>query len=204
MRGDSLRDRYAKGLALLGLGMLASAGAVVDYWPTVGRLPLVPPVEREILAQVQQPARDPLAIVIPTQSKTTRLATVSRARPIPVGVPAISVAEPPVLAGQPVALVAPLVAAAEPVLSPAEPLATLASAEAPTQIGAASSLILPPLVTSRQAVDWPAEADHDGFPIPGAVKTAGASILRTSARAGASVFDAFRSLGGTLLRALPN
>jgi hypothetical protein len=204
VRGDSLRDRYAKGLALLGLGMLASAGAVVDYWPTVGRLPLVPPAEREILAQVQEPARDPLAIVIPAQAQATRLATVSRAHPIPVPVPAISVAQPPVLVGQPVALVAP-VASAEPVYGPAEPLATLVSAEPPTQIGAASSLILPPLVTSRNAVDWPAEADHhDGFPIPGAVKTAGASILRTSARAGASVFDAFRSLGGTLLRALPN
>ena len=204
MRGDSIRDRYAKGLALLGLGMLASAGAVVDYWPAVGRLPLVPPAEREMLAQVQRPSRDLLAIVMPTQSKATRVATVSRNRPFPVLVPAISVAQPPVLAGEPVALVAPPVAAAEPVYSPAEPLATLASAEPSTQVGAASSLILPPPVTSRQAVDWPAEADHDGFPIPGAVKTAGASILRTSARAGASVFDAFRSLGGTLLRALPN
>ena len=33
MRGDSLRDLYAKTLAVLGLGLLAGAGAVVDYWP---------------------------------------------------------------------------------------------------------------------------------------------------------------------------
>lgn len=33
MRGDSLRDFYAKTLAVLGLGLLAGAGAIVDYWP---------------------------------------------------------------------------------------------------------------------------------------------------------------------------
>jgi hypothetical protein len=34
MRGDSVRDFYAKTLALLGLGMLAGTGALVDNWPT--------------------------------------------------------------------------------------------------------------------------------------------------------------------------
>lgn len=39
MRGDSLRDFYAKTLAVLGLGLIAGAGAVVDYWPTGLRMP---------------------------------------------------------------------------------------------------------------------------------------------------------------------
>ena len=34
MRGDSLRDLYAKVIAVVGLGVLAGAGALVDYWPS--------------------------------------------------------------------------------------------------------------------------------------------------------------------------
>jgi hypothetical protein len=41
VRGDSLRDLYAKALALLGLGLLGAAGALVDYWPVRGALPVV-------------------------------------------------------------------------------------------------------------------------------------------------------------------
>ena len=41
MRGDSLRDFYAKTLAVVGLGLLAGAGAIVDYWPVNGELPSV-------------------------------------------------------------------------------------------------------------------------------------------------------------------
>jgi len=41
VRGDSLRDFYAKTLAVVGLGLLAGAGAIVDYWPVGGPLPAV-------------------------------------------------------------------------------------------------------------------------------------------------------------------
>ena len=41
MRGDSLRDFYAKTLAVVGLGLLAGAGAIVDYWPVNGEWPTV-------------------------------------------------------------------------------------------------------------------------------------------------------------------
>jgi hypothetical protein len=41
VRGDSLRDLYAKALALLGLGLLGAAGALVDYWPVRSGLPVV-------------------------------------------------------------------------------------------------------------------------------------------------------------------
>lgn len=43
MRGDSIRDLYAKTLAVAGLAVLALAGAVVDYWPVGGTLPALPP-----------------------------------------------------------------------------------------------------------------------------------------------------------------
>jgi len=41
VRGDSLRDLYAKTLAVLGLGLLAGAGAVVDYWPVGSSAPTI-------------------------------------------------------------------------------------------------------------------------------------------------------------------
>ena len=56
MRGDSVRDLYAKTLAVMGLGLLAGAGAVVDYWPVGGTMPAVrqaalPTPDAPVLAQ---------------------------------------------------------------------------------------------------------------------------------------------------------
>jgi hypothetical protein len=41
VRGDSLRDLYAKTLALILLGLLGGIGALVDYWPSGSELPQV-------------------------------------------------------------------------------------------------------------------------------------------------------------------
>ena len=56
MRGDSLRDLYAKTLAVLGLGLLAGAGAVVDYWPVGSSAPAIssPRLPRPELAVLTQ------------------------------------------------------------------------------------------------------------------------------------------------------
>ena len=56
MRGDSLRDLYAKTLAVLGLGLLAGAGAVVDYWPVGSSAPAVasPSLPRPEIAVLTQ------------------------------------------------------------------------------------------------------------------------------------------------------
>ncbi|HVQ41041.1 MAG TPA: hypothetical protein VMS54_02505 [Vicinamibacterales bacterium] len=66
MRGDSLRDFYAKTLAVLGLGLIAGAGAIVDYWPTGIRLPAttspsiahltVPPLTQDLNRHVPSPS----------------------------------------------------------------------------------------------------------------------------------------------------
>jgi hypothetical protein len=66
VRGDSVRDLYAKTLAVMGLGLLAGAGAVVDYWPVGGTMPAVrqaalPTPDAPVLAQnldVQIPPPD--------------------------------------------------------------------------------------------------------------------------------------------------
>ncbi len=199
MRADSIRDRYAKGVSLLGLGLLAGTGALVDYWPTRGQLPLVAPIDHGELVRPALPASpDPLSIVVRAPAGPSRIvapAVVPPARVLRVGTMAR-------LAGTPVALVAP---ALEPRRAEAtatvEPLAVLASSASATT--GAASLILPPLARPRLTASWADEAEDDGF-LTGAVKRTGVSILRTSARAGASVFDAFRSLGGAVKRALPN
>jgi hypothetical protein len=41
VRGDSLRDLYAKTLAVVGLGLLAGVAAIVDYWPAGISYPVV-------------------------------------------------------------------------------------------------------------------------------------------------------------------
>ena len=196
MRADSIRDRYAKGMALLGLGLLAGAGALVDYWPARGQMPLVAPFGRDTLVLRGATSHpDPLLIVIAPPAATRRAPAPRPAGPVPV----LLVGAAPRVGGVPVALMAPR---AEPVPDPVvEPVAVLASAAPVTTVSA--SLILPPLATPRHTASWSTDSDDGGF-LTGAVKRTGASILRTSARAGASVFDAFRSLGGAVKRALPN
>jgi hypothetical protein len=203
VRGDSIRDRYAKGLALLGLGMLAGAGAIVDYWPTRGSLPLVPPVSREPLVAATPGFADPFALVVPAPAPVP-------AAPRVASIPTLRVSLHASVAGRPVTLDAPRrspvpeVPAARAFV--ADSLVLLASAERVPVISddAAPSLAEPAEVSSpRSGTPLTADDEEDGF-LTDAVKRTGASIFKTSAKAGLSVFDAVRSLGGAMKRALPN
>jgi hypothetical protein len=197
VRGDSVRDRYAKGLALLGLALLAGAGALVDYWPTRGQLPLAPPAERRTGLPAVTEARDPLAIDIAPPVIARRVPRVPTSVPTPV----LHVSLAPRVVGWPVVLAAPSAPAPEPV--PTAPVAVLASAGRPASFGG-ESLILPPPASPRPlAAQWAPDADEDSF-LTGTVKRTGASILRGGAKAGASVLDAVRSFGGAVRRALPD
>mgnify|MGYP003575910362 CR=1 FL=1 len=84
MRGDSLRDFYAKTLAVAGLGLLAGAGAIVDYWPVGGPLPaithlagldprapvVVPAAPEQIPAPVVRRAASRVTAPLPVSSET--------------------------------------------------------------------------------------------------------------------------------------
>lgn len=206
VRGDSLRDLYAKTLALLGLGMLAGVGALVDYWPA--------------------------GITLPRVASALRVPAPAASQHHDVDVPAMAAAPQTVTAAARLAA-PPLVETASTLLSlPAEgptgdQLGTTLSLSAPAPSVVLASAI--PVVDDRVAVmalamvedvefapdglqDVPAAqtavqqvsvAEGDGF-LTGAFKKTGSSIVKTSVRTGASIFDAVRVVGGVVRRALPN
>jgi hypothetical protein len=83
VRGDSVRDLYAKTLAVCGLGLLAGAGALVDYWPVRGDVPAVSPVA-SLQPAVRVLAAD-LTRVIPAPPPV-RVA-IARPAPVPAALP---------------------------------------------------------------------------------------------------------------------
>ena len=193
MRGDSLRDLYAKGLALVGLGLLAGAGALVDYWPTRGALPAVATPRRpDLTVQARPVPADWLTAA--AQPSAPRIARRSIAAPMP----SIRVTDPSIEFAEALAL---LTLTPPPPALPA-PVAVLAST-VPAADG--DLLLLPPPTTPAITAEvWSADVDDQSFFLTGAVKRTGASILRTSARTGASIVDAMRTVGGAVRRALPN
>ncbi len=201
MRGDSLRDLYAKTLALLGLGVLAGAGALVDYWPVGVNLPDagsaldLPALARPIAVSDQQSAR-----VARRESAPRRLVLADR-----VSSPAVFYASLPVVAvsdsglGEPVGLPAPVTrsAMAFTAASFEGPDALSDGYEPHLTLGSAAEATLPAPVSTS------ANAETDGF-ITGAFKKTGSSIVRTGVKTGSSIVDAVRVVGGAVRKALPN
>ena len=217
MRGDSLRDLYAKVIAVVGLGVLAGAGALVDYWPTRGALPRVAtatglvtppgplpvPVVTTVDASPARPAParsariQPAAVTTRTPTALTQVtppASVAVASPVAATPLApLPVAHRIDLAGSTaIALAAPPVAPA-PVVTPAPP---------PTDPFVAAAGDAFPDAPLRFAPPATLADDSDGF-IVGAVKKTRDSIVRTGRKTGASIFDAFRFVGGKMKKALP-
>jgi hypothetical protein len=204
VRGDSLRDLYAKTLALLGLGLLAGAGALVDYWPVGVTVPdagsaldlpalaLPQPVSDRLSVRVVRAAdaqRSPRRVVLTDRQTVSRVAYAS----LPVTAPSESGV------GEPVGLAAPVTRTAM-VVMPAsfEPMTASSETYEPHLALAALDSV------ELQAPASPAgSADSDGF-ITGAFKKTGSSIVRTGVKTGASIYDAVRVVGGAVRKALPN
>jgi hypothetical protein len=203
VRGDSLRDLYAKTLALLGLGVLAGAGALVDYWPVGVRVPDAGPaldlpalarplpVSDRLSEHVQNAGTPRSSTHVTLSGQQTSSQTVYRSLPV------IPASESGV--GEPVGLAVPVTRTAMVV-----PAASLESAlvltdryEPHLTLTPADPIALPPPTMAS------ADTDSDGF-ITGAFKKTGTSIVRTSVKTGTSIFDAVRVVGGAVRRALPN
>lgn len=192
MRGDSLRDLYAKTLALCGLGLLAGVGALVDYWPVgvstpqVGAAPIALP-QRYALGPAES-VNVQVRIAQPAPSVTAPPAPVATLASLPIasGLPPVSdravtlsapVAPPATMA---VTTVASSIPAAEvPLLGPA-PIQPMPGLE------------LEPVPVYRMAAAEPADEGFlsDALDV---VKNTGSTIARGSAKTGASIIGALRS-----------
>jgi hypothetical protein len=209
VRGDSLRDLYAKTLALLGLGVLAGAGALVDYWPTGITMPdagsalVLPPIAHAI------PVNPAVLRTSPIEGgRDTSLASremVRTAEVVPASVSRHGLATLPVVitadlrVGSEVGITAPAVRMAAltstPTTDAIQPRAD--SSYEPYMLGAdhAGQYVEPATLMT--------DDESDGF-ISGAFKKTGTSIVKTGVRTGASIVDAVRVVGGAVRRALPN
>jgi hypothetical protein len=211
MRGDSIRDLYAKTLALLGLGVLAGAGALVDYWPSGVRLPVVE-------SRFAQPAPS-LALAVPEgapDSGVTNVTDVSiqgrpalRARVIDS--PAINLAtfipetSAPVFGDVSDEVSLTMTAARPAALVPV----AFAPQDSVASLGEELSLSEPPatwiestLATSTAPVAL--SVADDGGMLSGVMRATKSSLLVTGRKTGASIVGAFRAVGGAVKKAIPN
>lgn len=213
MRGDSLRDLYAKTLALMGLGVLAGAGALVDFWPAGVRLIPVSSALRLPDAADQTPV-----VPLPAPESGSRQAAQTVAR---VSVRAVSAVSPDMgdavepqgtaLDTRPTVFQAafaetPLMVLADNVMTEswgaAVAITKLDAAETAPDVAETIAPGFEPWATPQPALNRGTPDESPGF-LSGAIKKT-QSLVRTSARTGASIVDAVRVGLGVVRRALPD
>ena len=204
VRGDSVRDFYAKTLAVVGLGLIAGAGALVDYWPVARPLPSVD----GRLALFTTPPALPhnLAQDIPLPAPVRAVAAVPRpvVRPQHVKWPAF--AEPSaVLAAA--GLIRTPTPPAPVIPTDRLPVSTTYSIATVSQVGEAVTLVayaVPPPVQDVRPSGAPT-SDRNGQPgfLGSALKKTKDSIVRTGAVTGASIADAFKGFFGAMKKVSP-
>ena len=215
MRGDSLRDLYAKVLALCGLGLLAGAGALVDYWPVQADLP-------RVASRQPDPAPPPppgLSIQTPVRLAHAVTSVEQRRVPAPVGRarradPFPSSAVPVEMVIAPEAIVgASAVQILDPPPEPAPPIEPPPVVALAVPLPQDDSVVLDSVPLQLLPAPVNHEADEDGF-FSGAFKKTGAVasaslaktgdvILKGGAVAGASIVDVFRGLAGAVKKVTP-
>jgi hypothetical protein len=204
VRGDSLRDFYAKTLAVLGLGLIAGAGAIVDYWPAGIRLPAtaspsiarvtVPPLQQDLNQKVPEPT------LVAMVREPEHLVNAQHVRW-------------PAFASKPRATVAGL--------RPAVFTATTAPSAAPAAESVETDVVVPVSNTTTPVSEWAPEmivasrlppeqfdALLGGPPAPtgfigGALKKTKDSLVKTGAVTTASLGNAVRGVVGAFKKVSP-
>ncbi|MEO7191288.1 MAG: hypothetical protein ABI051_09545 [Vicinamibacterales bacterium] len=205
MRGDSIRDLYAKMLALIGLGVLAGVGALVDSWPlgmARNEAPAAGPAAPAPVATTSAPqyaTANPHPFVARPLARHRAVpdAIEMRASAEPLAVPAsFSITTPGGPLGRSVGLG---------VFSAVEPAADMLVAVA-TDLSVSVADDPPAyLMTERLAApvsSLPDSANDDGL-ITSAFRKTGSSIVKTGIKTGSSIYDAVRGLSGAMRRVLP-
>jgi hypothetical protein len=185
MRGDSVRDLYAKALALIGLAVLAGAGALMDYWPVQGTLPAVsfnyslPSGPGALEARVALASPVAKAVAAPSVAAAAIVAA-----PLPAPAPDPTPVEVPVV----------IVAADEPVAPPvmAQPVAdpiqtTVASVDVDMPISTAPEPMAPPKVSHSEELALPASTN--------VLQKAGGQVLNAGFALGTGVAKSFSAFG---------
>jgi hypothetical protein len=206
VRGDSIRDLYAKVLAIAGLGVLAGIGALVDYWPSGNNVPAI------LAAGVPRPE-----VPVPTPATVAAAYDINNAAPVA----AVAMTRRVRATAQPVALepVAPTAAHGALPMGHAVALNLPAPVPMPVPVTAApataapaETIALPPppvVDTVHSAPRVPtfvptlvSTESESGF-VMGTLRRTGAGIARGSAVTGASIIDAFRGVAGAFKKVSP-
>jgi hypothetical protein len=202
VRGDSLRDLYAKTLALFGLALLAGVGALVDYWPASGALPAVAspgmtpaPAALPSVASLgaafttSAPARADRAAIAVTRRTPVRSAAARSFDTLPVATADVPFAEGIAL-GEP-----PLPAVVTPVAATSVPAPEIELPAAPVP-----ALPFGPIPPDAPLVD----RSPDGFlgNATSAFKKTGESIVNTTVKTGVSIMKAFGVVGGAFKKVI--
>jgi hypothetical protein len=205
MRGDSVRDLYAKALALFGLSLLAGAGAIVDYWPVSGAVPRVVTVPNRLPSVARLPLAASVGVAAPALARVPQTAVPHAASVTPdlVSTPATSElfmsmpVEPAMPIGEPVGLTIPTVPVMIPAPANDAPASEVELAQLPLTWARerTNGSVGPSLLTASQQVD-------DGF-FSGALKKTRDSIMKTGAATGASIADAFRGVANAFKKVSP-
>jgi hypothetical protein len=205
VRGDSRRDLYSKTLALCGLGMLAGAGALVDYWP-VGVRFHVPTTPRFSTSSATPPSvaasDDPLVMLsalldppvsVPTTQPPDRTHVLTAPQLASVDYESL-----------PVVAVGYDLGPAVDVGSMPTPAFVSVRSDAPMVPGDQVHLMAPGPEHFDNGFPQAAATDSGSGIITGAFRKTRTSIVRTGAWTGSSVVGAVRVVGGMVRRALPD
>jgi hypothetical protein len=203
VRGDSLRDLYAKTLALFGLALLAGVGALVDYWPASSALPAVaspgltlasaalPSVASlgaAFTASAPSPAPRAGRAPIVTRRAPVRFAAIVPLDTLPVAAD-VAFAEGVAL-GEP-----PLPAVVTPVAATSVPAPEIALPAAPV-----AALPFGPIPPDAPLVDRSPEGFFGNA--TSAFKKTGESIVNTTVKTGVSIIKAFGVVGGAFKKVI--
>lgn len=189
MRGDSVRDLYAKVLALMGLAALAGTGALVDYWPVQGNLPGVsftlslPSHPVPLAASVALSS----AVALPSVSyQVTAPVVVAAPIAVEADLPVVTVPTEAALAG-PATQRADVEPSAEPGADPAQLVASDAGLSVPIEVEP-----LAPSTLSHSS------AQENATPTGNVLQRAGGHILNAGFAVGTGVAKAIGGFGTAL------